>query len=355
MSKRVLVGMSGGVDSSMAVSLLLEQGYTVEGATLRLCDESVIGSAASPEAEDDARAVAERLGIPHRVWDYRPLFRDTVMADFAAVYAAGDTPNPCIVCNRCVKFGRMLDEALEAGFDAIATGHYVRSVWDGECGRWLLKKAADPARDQSYVLYMLTQFQLAHTLFPLGDYDKPTLRRMATERGLVTANRPDSQDICFVPDGDYLTFLQDKMNVPCTAGPFIDEDGAVLGTHRGVAAYTIGQRKGLGLAFGEPRFVVAKSAADNTVTLGKSEALFSDELIATRVNWIAVDTLREPMRVTARTRYHQTEAVATVEPYGDGSFRLRFDQPQRALTTGQAVVLYQGDTVVGGGTIAQVI
>lgn len=350
-SRRVLVGMSGGVDSSVAVSLLLEQGYTVEGVTLRLCAEFAQSGAASLQAAADALAVAERLGIPHRVWDYGDLFRNTVIANFARVYAAGATPNPCIVCNRRVKFGQMLEDALAAGFDAIATGHYVRSEWDDTSGRWLLKKAADASRDQSYVLYMLTQHQLAHTVFPLGDYCKPQLRAMAQERGLVTADRPDSQDICFVPDGDYLSFLTDTMGMRFAGGSFVDENGGVLGTHRGIAAYTIGQRKGLGLALGEPRFVVAKDATSNTVTVGRSESLFSKHLIAENANWVSIESLQEPMRVTARTRYHQTEAPATVEPYGENGFRVLFDEPQRALTAGQAVVLYQDDIVVGGGTI----
>ena len=351
MQKRVLVGMSGGVDSSMAVSLLKEQGYDVSGVTLRLCIDPTTVDEKTAQAESDAADTARRLNIPHTVWDYRAYFRDTVVADFAAVYAEGATPNPCIVCIRCVNFGKMLEDALEAGYDGIATGHYVRSVWDGQRGRWLLKKGVDPARDQSYVLYMLTQHQLAHTLFPLGEYCKPDLRRMAEERGFVNANRPDSQDICFVPDGDYAAFLTETMGLRGVPGDFVDEAGKTLGQHRGIIHYTIGQRKGLGVAFGEPRFVIAKDAEKNTVTLGDNAMLFRRELIAANVNWIAVDTLTEPMRVTARTRYHQTEAPATVEPCGEDGFRLVFDEPQRAITSGQAVVLYDGDIVVGGGTI----
>ncbi len=351
MSRRILVGMSGGVDSSMAVHLLKEQGYAVSGVTLRLCAAPFVPNEKTKQAEGDAADTAARLRIPHEVWDYRTYFCDTVIADFTAVYATGATPNPCIVCNRCVKFGKMLDDALAVGYDAIATGHYVRSEWDEQRGRWLLKKAADPSRDQSYVLYMLTQHQLAHTLFPLGDYYKSDLRRMAQEHGFVNAQRPDSQDICFVPDGNYLAFLQQKQGLSCTPGHFVDEQGTVLGTHRGIAAYTIGQRKGLGIAFGEPRFVVAKNAKENTVTLGKGEALFSKQLVAERANWIAVPALTEPLRVTARTRYHQKEAAATVEPNGENVFRLVFDEPQRAVTPGQAVVLYQDDIVLGGGTI----
>ena len=351
MSRRVLVGMSGGVDSSVAALLLKEQGYDVEGVTLRLCADPDCITEKSLAAEKDAADVANHLNIPHRVWDYSRLFRDTVVDNFAAVYRNGETPNPCIVCNRCIKFGRMLDQALEEGYDAIASGHYVRSEWDEEKGRWLLKKGVDPARDQSYVLYMLTQHQLAHIVFPLGGYHKSELRQIAEERGLVTANRPDSQDICFVPDGDYLAFLETQMGYRGMQGHFVSEDGRILGEHRGLAAYTIGQRKGLGIAFGEPRFVITKDAVTNTVVLGKNESLFSDSLIAENANWIAVEKPKEPLRVTARTRYQQKEVFATVECYGETGFRVTFDEPQRAVTPGQAVVLYQGDLVVGGGTI----
>ena len=353
MSQRILVGMSGGVDSSVAALLLQEQGFRVDGVTLRLCADPARITDKSLEAERDAAAVAQRLGIAHRVWDYSRLFRDTVVTNFADTYQNGATPNPCIVCNRCIKFGRMLEQALEEGYDTIASGHYVRSEWDATRGRWLLKKAADPARDQSYVLYMLTQHQLAHIRFPLGGYSKPELRSLAEKRGLITANRPDSQDICFVPNGDYLAFLEENMGVVGIPGNFVDEDGHILGEHRGVEAYTIGQRKGLGIAFGEPRFVVSKDAATNTVVLGKSEALFSRSLLAENANWIAVESLTEPLRVTARTRYQQRESAATVEPYGENGFRVVFDEPQRAITPGQAVVLYQGDLVVGGGTIVR--
>lgn len=353
MNRRVLVGMSGGVDSSVAAMLLQERGVEVEGVTLRLCADPERVTEKSLEAERDAAAVAQRLGIPHTVWDYSRLFRDTVVQNFADVYQSGATPNPCIVCNRFVKFGRMLEQALEEGYDAVASGHYVRSEWDESRGRWLLKKAADPARDQSYVLYMLTQRQLSHILFPLGEYSKQELRKLAKERGLVTANRPDSQDICFVPNGDYLSFLEQELGIHGVSGNFVDEEGHVLGTHRGMAAYTVGQRKGLGIAFGEPRFVVSKNAATNTVVLGKNESLFSTSLVAENANWIALEALTEPMRVTARTRYQQRESAATVEPYGENGFRVVFDEPQRAVTPGQAVVLYQGDLLVGGGTIVR--
>lgn len=347
--KKVLVGMSGGIDSSAAVWLLKEQGYEVEGATLLLTEGSACGSA--PDVQD-ARLTAERLGIPHRALDERQWFHDTVIRDFADTYQAGATPNPCIVCNREVKFGKLLDYALEQGFDAVATGHYAR-IEQAENGRWLLKKAADAAKDQSYVLYSLSQHQLAHTLFPLGDHLKSDLRTLASEQGWVVAHKPDSQDICFIPDGDYAAFLEQKMGVPRMPGDFVDMDGQVIGRHTGMIGYTVGQRKGLGVAFGEPRFVVRKDARRNTVTLGKSEDLFTNVLIADRLNWIAIPELTAPMTVTAKTRYSQREAAAVIEPLDDERVRVTFAEPQRAITVGQAVVFYDGDTVVGGGTITE--
>ncbi len=347
--KKVLVGMSGGLDSSAAVWLLKEQGYTVEGVTLLLTEGSACGSSRDVE---DARLTAQRMGIEHRTLDERQWFHDTVIRDFADTYAAGATPNPCIVCNREVKFGKLLAYALEQGFDAVATGHYAR-IEQAENGRWLLKKAADASKDQSYVLYSLTQHQLSHILFPLGDRFKADLRVLAAEQGWEAAHKPDSQDICFIPDGDYAAFLEQTMGIRREPGNFVDMSGQVIGKHTGMIGYTIGQRKGLGVAFGEPRFVVRKDAVQNTVTLGKSEDLFTSELMADRVNWIAIPELTEPMTVTAKTRYSQREASAVIEPCGDSQVKVTFAEPQRAITVGQAVVFYDGDTVVGGGTIIQ--
>ena len=347
--KKVLVGMSGGVDSSAAVWVLQQEGYDVEGVTLLLTEGSACGSSRDVQ---DAQNTAKQLGIVHHTYDYREAFANTVIRDFADTYAVGATPNPCIVCNREIKFGRMLDMALEMGFDAVATGHYAR-VEQGENGRWLLKKAADASKDQSYVLYSLTQHQLSHILFPLGNSFKAELRVAAAQKGLQTAGKPDSQDICFIPDGNSAQFLEQTMRITRTPGDFLDMDGQVIGRHTGMIGYTIGQRKGLGVAFGEPRFVVRKDALCNTVTLGKSDDLFSDTLIAERLNWISIETLTAPMRVTAKTRYSQKESDATVYPLEDGRVKVVFDQPQRAVTAGQAVVLYDGDVVVGGGTIEQ--
>lgn len=347
--KKVLVGMSGGIDSSAAVWLLKQQGYAVEGVTLLLTEGSACGSSRDVL---DARLTAQRLGIPHRALDERQWFHESVIRDFADTYARGATPNPCIVCNREVKFGKLLERALQEGFDAVATGHYAR-VEQGENGRWLLKKAVDSSKDQSYVLYSLTQQQLSHVLFPLGDYLKADLRIFAAEQGWESAHKPDSQDICFIPDGDYAAFLEQTMGVRREPGDFVDMDGQVVGRHTGMIGYTIGQRKGLGVAFGEPRFVVKKDATCNTVTLGKSEDLFTNELIADHVNWIAIPELTEPMVVTAKTRYSQKEAQAVIEPLGDERVRVVFSDPQRAITVGQAVVFYDGELVVGGGTITE--
>lgn len=345
--EKVLIGMSGGVDSSAAVWLLQQQGCSVEGVTLLLTEGSACGSSRDVA---DARQTAERLGISHRVLDLRQVFSDTVIRDFTETYQAGATPNPCIVCNREIKFGAMLELALREGFDAVATGHYAR-VEQGENGRWLLKKALDATKDQSYVLYTLTQHQLQHIRFPLGDRIKSELRVTAAEKGLEAANKPDSQDICFIPNGDYAAFLEKTQGVVRTPGDFLDMDGRVIGRHGGMIGYTIGQRKGLGVAFGEPRFVVRKDARRNTVTLGRSEDLFTSALIADRVNWISIEALAAPMAVTAKTRYSQREAQAVIEPCGDDRVRVTFCEPQRAVTAGQAVVFYDGDVVVGGGTI----
>ena len=345
MHKRVAVGMSGGVDSCAAVILLLERGYEVGGITLCLH-----GDTDSPDITD-ARRAAEALGIPHTVLDLRNAFRHQVMEPFGAAYQAGQTPNPCIRCNWTIKFGAMLDWALQNGYDAIATGHYARIEQDAASGRYVVKKAADAAKDQSYVLYSLSQHQLGHTLLPLGDQFKPQLRELVHQRGLALSRKSDSQDICFVPDGDYVGFLQRELSITGQPGDFLDPTGQVIGTHRGVIAYTVGQRKGLGVAFGEPRFVIAKDALSNTVTLGTKEDTFAPALLADEVNWIAVDRPDGPLPVTVKTRYSQMASPAVAEPLADGRICVRFEQPMRAITPGQAAVLYQGDTVLGGGRI----
>ena len=349
--KKALIGMSGGVDSSVAALLMLRAGYECIGATMRLYDNDMIGlekghTCCSLDDVEDARSVARRLGIPHYVFNFKDDFREKVIKKFASGYLRGQTPNPCIDCNRYMKFDKLFERAKLLGCDKIATGHYARIEFDGR--KYQLKKALDKSKDQSYVLYMLTQEQLAHTLFPLGSLHKTDTRAIADTAGLSSAHKPDSQDICFVPDGDYAAAIERLAGIKAPCGNFIDASGKVIGTHRGITHYTVGQHRGLGLSLPERRYVCSIDAENSTVTLGGSDELYSSTAEVRGFNWISGETPAEPIRCTAKIRYRQPEQPATAIAHSDGSVTLHFDAPQRAVTPGQAAVLYDGDTVLGG-------
>ena len=358
MREKAWIAMSGGVDSSVAAWQMLQEGFDCTGVSMLLYRSTDLGQAChrsccAQEDLDDAADAAFTLGIGFEVLDCRSLFRERVMLPFCRGYRRGETPNPCIDCNRYLKFDYLLSEAMRQGCRYLATGHYARII-RGENGRWLLQKALDESKDQSYVLAMLRQEQLAHLRFPLGELKKTRVRQIAGELGLGNAGKRDSQDICFVPEGDYGAFLERQSGSALRPGLFLDREGRVLGEHRGAERYTLGQRRGLGVAAGERLYVIGKDMAANTVTLGPEDALYHRSLIAGSVNCIALERLEGPARVTARTRYHQAEQPATALPLPDGRLRLAFDAPLRAMTPGQTVVLYDGDTVVAGGTIREV-
>ena len=353
----VAVGMSGGVDSSTAAWLLKQAGYAVIGVTMKLFGSEALAvegesSCCALDDVEDAKAVAYHLGIPHYVLNFSQCFREEVMNRFVAAYEAGATPNPCVDCNRHLKFGSMLHRAIEQGWDKIATGHYVRSKLDPGSGRWLLYKAAHPEKDQSYVLYCLTQEQLSRSLFPLGGLSKSEIRNIALEQGLVNARKRESQDICFVPDGDYAAFIRRYTGATYPPGPFLDPAGRPLGRHSGIIGYTVGQRRGLGVSSNQGRLYVKEvRPKDNAVILSDHASLFSRSLAADQLNLIACDRLDKPVKLAAKIRYRMTEQPCTVEQTGEDTVRVTFDQPQRAITPGQSVVFYDGDAVIGGGVI----
>lgn len=355
-AKRALIGMSGGVDSSVAAWLTLRSGFDCIGATMRLYDKSseekVCGGLDDAE---DARSVAQRLGIPHYIFSFQEDFENHVIRKFVNCYESGLTPNPCIDCNRHLKFDRLLQQGLEMGCSHVVSGHYARIRHEEATGRYLLYKAADKAKDQTYFLAGLDQYQLSHILFPLGELTKTEVRAIAEEQGFLNARKRDSQDICFVPDGDYAAFLSRYTGKSYLPGDYLDLTGKVVGKHKGAVCYTKGQRKGLGLAMGTPVYVCSKDMQRNTVTVGPNDALFSPALRANNWNWYPFPALIQPMQVTVKIRHSQQEQPATVYPEADGFVRVEFAQPQRAVTPGQAVVLYNGDLVVGGGTITEAL
>lgn len=344
MNKKALVAMSGGVDSSVAAYLMKQSGYDCMGATMKLFNEM---------NATDAEEIAKALNMSFSVVDFSEQFKKYVIEQFIYSYENGMTPNPCIVCNRHLKFDELFKYAMSLGYDFIATGHYVQIRLNENTGRYELLKAVDLSKDQSYVLYSLTQHQLSHTIFPLGSLSKNEVRSIATEQGFSNAGKKESQDICFVPDGSYTNFIEAYTGKKYPEGNFIDTKGTVLGKHRGIIYYTVGQRKGLGLSFSQPMYVSKVDPVSNTVTLAGNEELFSKALTAHNINLISVEEISSPMRVMAKVRYSHKEQRATVTQPDKDTLYVEFDEPQRAITKGQSVVLYDGEVVVGGGIICE--
>lgn len=353
---KAIVAMSGGVDSSVAALLLKEQGYQCTGVTMKLFHNEDIGvrrehTCCSLDDVEDARSVARRLDIPYYVFNFSDCFQECVMDRFVHAYENGTTPNPCIDCNRYLKFDKLFQRAKELSCNYVATGHYACIEYDSRSEKYLLKKALDPDKDQSYMLYAMTQEQLKHTLFPLGTLTKPQVREIAEHNGFCNAHKHDSQDICFVQNGSYADFIKQYTGRSYPYGDFVDKNGNVLGTHKGIINYTVGQRKNLGISFGKPIYVCKICADSNTVVLGGEHELYSKEAEVADFNWISGKAPKEPIRCKAKVRYRQQEQWAVASPLPDGNVYLEFDCPQRAVTPGQAAVLYDGDIILGGGVI----
>jgi tRNA-specific 2-thiouridylase len=355
-NKTVVIGMSGGVDSSVAAYLLKEQGYNVIGVTMQIwkdednCSLEDNGGCCGLSAVEDARKVANNLDIPYYVMNFKKEFKENVMDYFVKDYLEGRTPNPCIACNRYVKWESLLQRSLQIGADYIATGHYAQ-VAKLDNGRYTLKKSATDKKDQTYALYNLTQYQLEHTIMPVGMYTKDEIRDIAAKIDLQVANKPDSQEICFIPDNDYAKFIEENTDAKITEGNFVDIEGRVIGKHKGIIHYTVGQRKGLNLSLGKPGFVVKVDPVKNEVVIGDNEDVFSKQLVANNLNFMSIEKLDSPMKVTAKIRYSHKGATCIIEMQDENTIRVIFDEAQRAITPGQAVVFYDGEYVIGGGTI----
>jgi len=356
---KVVVAMSGGVDSTMAAYLLKEEGYEVYGVSFQLWDKrdlSASGVCCSVETVRLAGAIARQMGIRHSVMDVRDAFYTRVIEEFCNTYMSGRTPNPCILCNRYIKFDYLLHEAERVGAEKIATGHYAISTQEPEYGsRWILKRGVDPVKDQSYVLYVMTQEQLSRTIFPLGRYRKHQVRQIAAATGLYPATRTESQEICFVGKGRYMDFLRETSPDSLTPGPIVDEQGNILGQHNGIAGYTIGQRRGLGISFRRPLYVVDIDVKDNTIIVGPRERAFRRSFTVREINWVAIESIGVPMRTSVKIRSTMRAAAATVYPMGRDCVRVEFDSPQWAPAPGQSAVFYDGDVVLGGGIIEEVL
>lgn len=352
MRKKVALGMSGGVDSSVAAYLLLKDGYDVIGMTMNVMPKNE--NCPSFFAINDAKKVAEKLGIEHYVVDFSDIFEEKVINYFIDEYFQGHTPNPCVVCNKHIKFGALLKKGEELGADYVATGHYAKIQKDEKTGRYLLIRAKDKGKDQSYVLYNMTQYQLEHTIMPLGDFTKEEIRRIAENIGLEVYNKPDSQDICFIPDNDYGRFIEERKSDKINPGYFVDKEGNILGEHKGIVHYTVGQRKGLGISFGKRVFVQDIIPEKNLVVLGDEGEIFKSKLYADKLNIIPYEKLDREIEMTAKIRYSAKESRGILRPYKDGAI-VEFYEPQRAITKGQSIVFYNDDIVIGGGIIKEVI